>query len=69
MIESDYEDARTLRRRIEAMEGWLKKPELLQPDADAEYAQIIEEECTTQFPVKLGHAWSCPAAESVLDFV
>ena len=42
MIASGYQDARTLQRRIEAMETWLKNPELLQPDADAEYAQIIE---------------------------
>ena len=38
MIENGYEDARTLQRRIENMQAWLAKPELLQPDADAEYA-------------------------------
>jgi aconitate hydratase 2/2-methylisocitrate dehydratase len=42
MIASGYQDARTLQRRIEAMETWLKNPELLQPDADAAYAQIVE---------------------------
>ncbi|MGB2832044.1 MAG: bifunctional aconitate hydratase 2/2-methylisocitrate dehydratase [Methylotenera sp.] len=42
MIENDYEDARTLQRRIENMQAWLAKPELLQPDADAEYAHVIE---------------------------
>lgn len=42
MIENGYEDARTLQRRIESMQAWLAKPELLQPDADAEYAHIIE---------------------------
>ncbi|MGJ0535035.1 MAG: bifunctional aconitate hydratase 2/2-methylisocitrate dehydratase [Methylocystis sp.] len=42
MIANGYEDARTLRRRIEAMEAWLAKPELLQPDADAEYAYVLE---------------------------
>ena len=42
MIENGYEDARTLQRRIENMQAWLAKPELLQPDADAEYAHIIE---------------------------
>ena len=42
MIGSGYEDTRTLQRRIEAMETWLKNPQLLQADADAEYAQIIE---------------------------
>jgi len=42
MIENDYEDARTLQRRIENMQAWLAKPELLQPDKDAEYAHVIE---------------------------
>ncbi|MES2636581.1 MAG: bifunctional aconitate hydratase 2/2-methylisocitrate dehydratase, partial [Pseudomonadota bacterium] len=42
MIENGYEDARTLQRRIENMQAWLAKSELLQPDADAEYAHIIE---------------------------
>ncbi|HSI23323.1 MAG TPA: bifunctional aconitate hydratase 2/2-methylisocitrate dehydratase [Methylophilaceae bacterium] len=42
MILNGYEDARTLRRRIEAMQVWLAKPELLQPDADAEYAYVLE---------------------------
>ncbi len=47
MIASGYEDKRTLARRIEAMEKWLKNPELLQPDADAEYAEIIEIDLAT----------------------
>ncbi len=42
MIAEGYEDAKTLERRIKAMEEWLAKPELLQPDADAEYAEVIE---------------------------
>ncbi|MFW6342636.1 MAG: aconitase family protein, partial [Halothiobacillaceae bacterium] len=42
MIASGYEDKRTLSRRIEAMEKWLENPELLEPDADAEYAEVIE---------------------------
>ncbi len=42
MIDDGYEDARTLQRRIDNMNAWLAKPELLQPDADAEYAHIIE---------------------------
>ena len=33
-------DARTIARRIKAMESWLKNPELL--EADDEYAEIIE---------------------------
>jgi aconitate hydratase 2/2-methylisocitrate dehydratase len=42
MIDNGYEDPRTLQRRIEAMQAWLANPELLQPDADAEYAHIVE---------------------------
>ncbi|MES2499571.1 MAG: bifunctional aconitate hydratase 2/2-methylisocitrate dehydratase [Pseudomonadota bacterium] len=47
MIENGYEDARTLQRRIENMQAWLAKPELLQPDADAEYAHVIEIDLAT----------------------
>ena len=42
MIANGYSDARTLGRRIKAMEAWLAKPELLKGDADAEYAAVIE---------------------------
>src|SRR5690625_930658 len=42
MIANGYQDARTLRRRIESMEAWLADPQLLEPDADAEYHTIIE---------------------------
>lgn len=42
MIREGYGDARTIQRRIDAMESWLAKPELLEPDHDAEYAEIIE---------------------------
>ncbi len=42
MIAEGYGDARTLERRIQAMQDWIAKPELLQPDADAEYAAVIE---------------------------
>ncbi len=42
MIENGYEDARTLQRRIDNMQAWLAKPELLQSDKDAEYAHVIE---------------------------
>ncbi|NCA27521.1 MAG: aconitate hydratase B, partial [Methylophilaceae bacterium] len=42
MIDHGYEDARTLKRRIEAMEAWLANPTLLEPDADAEYAHVFE---------------------------
>jgi aconitate hydratase 2/2-methylisocitrate dehydratase len=42
MIDNGYEDARSLQRRIESMQAWLAKPELLAPDADAEYAYTLE---------------------------
>ena len=42
MMDNGYEDKRTLRRRIEAMQAWLAKPELLQADADAEYAYVLD---------------------------
>ena len=42
LIEIGYSDARTLRRRIEAMQAWLAEPHLLEPDADAEYAYVLE---------------------------
>ncbi|HED31632.1 MAG TPA: bifunctional aconitate hydratase 2/2-methylisocitrate dehydratase [Prosthecochloris aestuarii] len=42
MIESGYGDPETLRRRIGKMEEWLDNPTLMEPDADAEYAAVIE---------------------------
>jgi aconitate hydratase 2/2-methylisocitrate dehydratase len=42
MIARGYSDARTLARRIQAMEAWLANPVLLEADADAEYAAVIE---------------------------
>ncbi|HWK62539.1 MAG TPA: bifunctional aconitate hydratase 2/2-methylisocitrate dehydratase [Eoetvoesiella sp.] len=42
MIANGYEDERSLARRIKAMEAWLADPQLLEPDADAEYAAVIE---------------------------
>lgn len=42
MIANGYEDKRTLSRRIEAMEAWIANPQLLEPDADADYAAVIE---------------------------
>ena len=42
MIAEGYSDARTLQRRIDKMEQWLENPQLLEPDADAEYAAVIE---------------------------
>jgi len=42
MIAEGYEDKRTLGRRIKAMEDWIANPKLLEPDADAEYAAVID---------------------------
>jgi aconitate hydratase 2/2-methylisocitrate dehydratase len=42
MIRNGYQDARTLHRRIDAMKAWLAKPELLEADADAQYAAVVE---------------------------
>ena len=42
MIEEGYEDAKTLQRRADKMKEWIKNPELLEPDADAEYAAVID---------------------------
>ena len=42
MIARGYSDARTLARRVKAMEDWLANPQLLQADPDAEYAEILE---------------------------
>ncbi|TKI08781.1 bifunctional aconitate hydratase 2/2-methylisocitrate dehydratase [Martelella alba] len=42
MIAEGYGDRRTLERRVSAMENWLARPSLLEADADADYAAIIE---------------------------
>ncbi|MEH1814194.1 MAG: bifunctional aconitate hydratase 2/2-methylisocitrate dehydratase [Nostoc sp.] len=42
MIARGYQDARTMLRRVAKMEEWLANPVLLEADADAEYAEIIE---------------------------
>src|SRR3546814_15898883 len=42
MIANGYEDERTLGRRIKAMAAWLENPQLLEPDADADYAAVID---------------------------
>ncbi|HXP89474.1 MAG TPA: bifunctional aconitate hydratase 2/2-methylisocitrate dehydratase [Fibrobacteria bacterium] len=42
LIAEGYQDARTLRRRIEKMQAWLDNPVLLEPDPQAEYATTIE---------------------------
>ncbi|MCW1875515.1 bifunctional aconitate hydratase 2/2-methylisocitrate dehydratase [Erwinia sp. INIA-01] len=42
MISEGYGDRRTLERRVEGMEKWLADPQLLEADADAEYAAVID---------------------------
>ena len=42
MISNGYGDARTMARRIVAMEKWLANPSLLRADKDAEYAAVYE---------------------------
>ncbi len=42
MVSDNYGDPRTLERRAQKMEEWLANPELLEADADAEYAEVIE---------------------------
>jgi aconitate hydratase 2/2-methylisocitrate dehydratase len=42
MIADGYGDKKTLEGRIAAVEKWLKKPQLLTADANAEYAAVIE---------------------------
>ena len=42
MIAEGYGDARTIERRARKMEEWLENPSLLEADADAEYAAVIE---------------------------
>jgi aconitate hydratase 2/2-methylisocitrate dehydratase len=42
MIANGYADGRTLARRIAAQEAWLKDPQLLKGDDDADYAAVIE---------------------------
>ncbi|MBR8840353.1 MAG: bifunctional aconitate hydratase 2/2-methylisocitrate dehydratase [Stigonema ocellatum SAG 48.90 = DSM 106950] len=42
MVARGYQDARTMMRRVAQMEQWLANPVLMEADADAEYAEIIE---------------------------
>ncbi len=42
LIKQGYEDATTLARRRDKMKDWLENGELLEADADAEYAAVIE---------------------------
>ncbi|MBD6618072.1 bifunctional aconitate hydratase 2/2-methylisocitrate dehydratase [Komarekiella sp. 'clone 1'] len=42
MAARGYKDARTILRRVAKMEEWLANPVLIEADANAEYAEIIE---------------------------
>merc|ERR1719386_104366 len=42
MISEGYGDAKTMKRRIAAMEAWLEKPVLMEADKKAEYHTIID---------------------------
>ncbi|WP_421863742.1 bifunctional aconitate hydratase 2/2-methylisocitrate dehydratase [Motiliproteus sp.] len=47
MISQGYGDERTINRRVAAMEAWLANPVLMEADADAEYASVIEIDLAT----------------------
>jgi aconitate hydratase 2 / 2-methylisocitrate dehydratase len=47
MITAGYKDAEALARRAAKMEAWLANPVLLESDADAEYAKVIEIDLST----------------------
>ncbi|MGF1491194.1 MAG: bifunctional aconitate hydratase 2/2-methylisocitrate dehydratase [Microcoleaceae cyanobacterium] len=42
MVARGYQDDKTIMRRVAKMEQWLANPVLMEADADAEYADIIE---------------------------
>lgn len=42
MIADGYQDPQTLQNRIDAVNEWLKNPQLLEADKNAEYAAVIE---------------------------
>jgi len=47
MIEDGYQDATTIQRRVDKMKTWLANPSLMKPDADAEYAAVINIDLNT----------------------
>jgi len=47
MIKDGYEDSRTIQRRVDKMKEWLANPSLMQPDANAEYAEVIDIDLNT----------------------
>ncbi len=42
MIAEGYGEVRTIERRVKEMEKWLENPTLMEPDANAEYFEVIE---------------------------
>ena len=42
LLTKGYQDSKTIEKRITDMEAWLKAPTLLEPDADAEYKEVLE---------------------------
>jgi aconitate hydratase 2/2-methylisocitrate dehydratase len=42
MIQEGYQDAETIQNRIDAIEDWLKNPQLLAADKNAQYAAVLE---------------------------
>ncbi|MDA7438528.1 bifunctional aconitate hydratase 2/2-methylisocitrate dehydratase [Candidatus Pseudothioglobus singularis] len=42
MIDSGYDDKKTIAKRIQDMKKWLDNPELLEADKDCEYSEVIE---------------------------
>jgi len=47
LLTRGYQDATAIRNRIAAMEAWLAAPELLAPDADADYKAVLEIDLNT----------------------
>ncbi|QOY53623.1 bifunctional aconitate hydratase 2/2-methylisocitrate dehydratase [Candidatus Sulfurimonas marisnigri] len=47
MAKDGYSDVTTIERRIGKMKDWLANPTLMKPDADAEYAAVIEIDLNT----------------------
>lgn len=47
MVSQGYGDERTINRRVAAMQEWLANPQLLEGDADADYATVIEIDLAT----------------------
>ncbi|NOR58016.1 MAG: bifunctional aconitate hydratase 2/2-methylisocitrate dehydratase, partial [Sulfurimonas sp.] len=47
MAKDGYSDKTTIERRVTKMKEWLANPTLMQPDADAEYAAVIDIDLNT----------------------